>query len=158
MSENLLSKIFSKGVCVFLMTIWSEFRMGWYRNNNHREYAPHFNLLNWTWWYRWAHIMWIFWHFFTPEPNKSRILQKTDIFTYRPSDWPIFDHLHNFADLLILNMGLSISSNQNWPLVVWQVNLCVDLYKVLVYIYLLSSRFFCLWSRASSSSRIFCLN
>ena len=30
--------------CVFPMVIWSEFRLGQYRVDDHREDAPHFNL------------------------------------------------------------------------------------------------------------------
>ena len=31
--------------CVFVMVIWSEFRMEQYRDDDHREYATHFNFL-----------------------------------------------------------------------------------------------------------------
>ena len=33
----------SKVMCVFLMVIWSEFRIGQYRDNDYEEHAPHFN-------------------------------------------------------------------------------------------------------------------
>ena len=31
--------------CVLMMVIWSESRMGQYRDVNHREYAPHFTIM-----------------------------------------------------------------------------------------------------------------
>ena len=33
-----------KAGCVFTMVIWSEFRMRKYRDGDHREDAPHFNI------------------------------------------------------------------------------------------------------------------
>ena len=43
----LKQKVFRNKVgCVFLMVIWSEFRMGQYRHDDHREDAPHFIIIS----------------------------------------------------------------------------------------------------------------
>ena len=88
---------------VFPMVIWSEFRSGWYRDDDHREDAPHFSCSKFL---RKIKLVWLNFHTekgqvflknslkkHSNQPNSSLLWRHFDQI-FRPISYRLYDMVH----------------------------------------------------------------